>query len=281
MEASKLEFADLFLLDQDSSTFEVENRIMAISRIGCFAPMSDSPGEFVPGYLTLNYHFKFASFSDFIASKRGRLIGYILRILFLGGVVGFLGMTISFVVFFSQSPAIYDWADFELYWWGLYSLLGAILGASLVWFLHVRLKSSGRTESVALPEPTFSDLCIEYSRRVEAFRAAKAVTAAPASIGAHVGEDLAKSAVEKAVDAVLPAGLGRLTAEFAGDAVKGDPGEAEKETVRRTTVAAMVMELLSAHSKLTGRRSIGLTQAEFRSIELKSRRELEDMANRN
>lgn len=278
MEDSELKFADLFLLDQESSKFEVENRIMAISQIGCFAPIPNSPTELSPGYLTINYRFKIASFSDFAASKRGRLIGYLLRVIFLGGAAGFIGIVLSFVVFISQSPNVDDLSDFGLFRWGLYSLFGAVLGACLVWFAHVRLKPSGRTEPVVLPEPTFSGLCNEYALRVEAYRAAKALAAAPSSLGTRVGEDLAKSAVEKTLDTILPAGLGKLTAELTGDSVKGDPGEAASEAVRQDTVAAMVVELLRAHSKLSGRRPIALTLDEFRSIELKSLRELEEMA---
>ncbi|MDB5677097.1 hypothetical protein [Sphingomonas bacterium] len=273
-----LPFADLVLLDQDADESPDPVRVMAQTTIGCFAPCPDAPGAYIPGYLTVNYLLKLATFSDFAAKARARRLGLILRAPVLAGMLGVLAVVIAFIIEIDPPPGSGGLTDNGLFRFGLIAVAGAIAFTVLVYTVNGRSATKGWRAMVALPEPLWADLCDDYERHRAAVTALKDEHAGPGSLHGAVGRTMADNAIEGVAGAVMPAGLAKLAAHLTSDAMHGEPGEADVGRAKGEAIGDMLSALLRAYRRTTGRTPLRLSNAAFEEIESVSAQELTALA---
>lgn len=267
-------FFELFLLTPEDGILPDATRVLASTSIGCFAPCSDAPNEFVPGFLTVNYVFKIATFGDLSATEHARRLGRFLTIPALIGMVSVGAASIAALLELDAPP----WSDGlfanPLFQSGLIGVGVAILLAILVVFVGGRLKSAGTRSVVELPEPLFRELCIEYERQQAIIKESSDQHARPKTLANKAGKKLAESAIEAIASSVVPSGIAKLAAGAAIEVTNSEGDDSENSHMEASAIASMASHLVLAHQNSTGRHPVRITMAAFQAIGRVTKKEL-------
>ncbi len=263
MTESNVAFAEIYLLDADSSQLAGGGKTIALSCLGCFAPSKISSDVYVPGYLFINHAAGDATFHDFAAIRRARWVGNVIGLLVLAGLLCFLAIIILYLAA-NDEPWMYSGPSaFENIKQALPVLGGGIVVVLALLIFGSSSKTSARSKAIAIPEDTRVMLDQTYQSHVAALETAKQIGAPPPSISARVGKDLAEKAAETAVETILTPSLAKFAVKVASEAAATDPAEAAREQVIEDAFAQLRDAAMLAHFRLTARKPISIAPKTF------------------
>lgn len=263
MKPSLLPFASLFLLDHRTGAPTTEVPILSQTTIGCFAAHPDAPSEFMPGYLTMNYYLRTATFGDFEATARAKRLGGLLKLPLLAGALGVLAMVVAFIV--EMDAPVWSeglWAS-GLFRSGLAVLALAIAFTALILTVSGRSSAAGWRSMIEIPEPIFSELCGKYQSLQLEIKEVTVNSAKTPSLGGEIKISVTNSTLESVAESILPAGLAKIAVHIATESK--DSGDQVKlnDRLKFSGIDAMREQIQYHHQLLTGRNALSIPQPDF------------------